>query len=92
MTGDSLASPPRRPRLGGMVETYMRKKLPRGIHPAFNAVRNREEATTALAQIPVHDETGLCLVRQEQRPENDQVDPDDDDGLSLYATLLDNIL
>ncbi|KAH9224701.1 hypothetical protein DL95DRAFT_516944 [Leptodontidium sp. 2 PMI_412] len=81
MNGDSLASP-RRPtrRLGGMVESYVRKRLPRDIHPAFTAVRNREEAATDLVQIPTHDEPRLALVRQEQRPEPepepDQVYPD----------------
>ncbi len=79
MSGDNLASPRRHMRLGGMVESYVRKRLPRDIHPGFTAVRVREEASTALVQIPVHDETQLVLVRHEEHgPEPDEVEADND--------------
>lgn len=86
MSGDSSPSL-RRPTgrlesLGGMVESYVRKRLPRDIHPAFTAVRNREETTTGLVQPPVSDERRLALVRQEQKPEPEEIYPDDDE-LSL---------
>ncbi|KAH7336195.1 hypothetical protein BKA65DRAFT_552859 [Rhexocercosporidium sp. MPI-PUGE-AT-0058] len=82
MSSDILAAPRRHMRLGGVVESYVRKRLPRDIHPAFTAARAREEAATDLIQIPVEDETRLVSVRQEQRPEPEEVDADNDE-LSL---------
>ncbi|KAF4631369.1 hypothetical protein G7Y89_g6765 [Cudoniella acicularis] len=87
-----VAVPPARPRLSGIVETYVRKRLPRGIHPAFKAVRNREEASTAISQIPLRDEAHLDreehhdeanLDKEEQRPENDIIDAEKEEDLSL---------
>ncbi|KAK6340045.1 hypothetical protein TWF730_001820 [Orbilia blumenaviensis] len=39
-------------RLGGLVDTYLRKKLPRDIHPAITAVRDEGEATTTFLKPP----------------------------------------
>ena len=79
-----------RPRLYGIVQTYIQRQLPRDIHPAFKALRDREEAAITSPQITVTGDTTLPLqVEQGSRvdqigAENDDDDCDDDD-LPLYA-------
>ncbi len=80
-----------RPRLYNIVQIYIQKQLPRDIHPAFKALRDREEAATILPQIGSTEETvPPLLAEQEQKPSTNQVgvnrnDDDDDDELPLYA-------
>lgn len=63
-----------RPRLYGIVQTYMQKKLPRDIHPAFKALRDREESAVTLPEIACTGEATLPLpVTQEHTSENEQV-------------------
>lgn len=88
----SKATAVTRPRLYGIVHTYMQKRLPRNVHPAFKAVRDREEAATILPQIGSTEQGTLPLqAEQEQGSRIDQVggykndDDDDDDDLPLYA-------
>ena len=82
-----------RPRLYSIVHTYIQKQLPRNIHPAFKALRDREEASTIVPQICFTEETTLPLLAETQRSGIDQVDgkkkndDDDDDDLPLYALL-----
>ena len=74
-----------RPRLYGIVHTYIQKQLPRDIHPAFKALRDREEAATALPQIGSIEQAKSSLqVEREQASKIDNKD-DDDDDLPLYA-------
>ena len=86
-----------RPRLYGIVQTYMQKRLPRDIHPAFKALRDREEAAITLPQTSCTDHLTSPLL-EEQGPKSDQVsrdkgerggddDDDGDDDLPLYAAL-----
>ena len=64
----------KRPRLYGIVQTYIQKKLPRDIHPAFKALRDREESAVTSPQTPCTGEATLSLpVTQEHTSENDQV-------------------
>ena len=89
------ASPPAavatRPRLYGIVRTYMQRQLPRDIHPAFKALRDRQEAAITSSQITVTEDTSLPL-QVEQGSRLDQVgaikhdDDYDDDDLPLYLT------
>ena len=89
------ASPPvavaTRPRLYGIVQTYMQRQLPRDIHPAFKALRDREEAAITSPQIAVTEDTSLPL-QVEQGSRLDQIravrhdDDYDDDDLPLYVT------
>ena len=80
-----------RPRLYGIVQTYIQKQLPRDIHPAFKALRDREEAAITLPQITVTGDTTLPLqVEQTSRidqigagRDNDDRDDLDDDDLPL---------
>ncbi|CAD6583586.1 MAG: hypothetical protein ASARMPREDX12_001310 [Alectoria sarmentosa] len=74
-----------RPRLYGIVHTYIQRQLPRDIHPAFKALRDREEAAATPPQIGSTDETTLpSLAAREQRSTpgrlgRNDVDGDDDD-------------
>ena len=75
-----------RPRLYGIVHTYIQRQLPRDIHPAFKALRDREEAAATPPQIGSTDETTLpSLTTRERRStrgrlgRNDVDDDDDDD-------------
>lgn len=85
----SKASAVTRPRLYGIVHTYIQKQLPRDIHPAFKALRDREEAATALPQIgSIEQATSSLPVEREQTSRIDVVgeNKDDvDDDLPLYA-------
>ena len=90
----SNATAATQPRLYGIVQTYIQKQLPRNIHPAFKALRDREEATTTLPQIGFTAEQVVHLqAEQEQESrikrvgaEKDGQDNDDDD-VSLCAHL-----
>lgn len=83
MSSDFLAVPRGGTRVGGIVQTYVRKKLPRSIHPAFKAASNREEFSTVRTEIPLDEEARLELVVQEQRAKSDPLNPEEDDDLSL---------
>ena len=82
-----------RPRLYGIVQTYIQKQLPRDIHPAFKALRDREEAAITSPQIPCTEDPTSPLLEQR----GSRIDPvlgdkdddggDDDDDLSLYANF-----
>lgn len=81
-----------RPRLYGIVHTYIQKQLPRDIHPAFKALRDREEAATTLPQIGAVEEATLPLpVGREHRFRVDG-DYDGDGDLPLYAAFQGKIL
>lgn len=79
-----------RPRLYGIVQTYIQKQLPRHIHPAFKALRDREEAAITSPQITVTGDTTLPLQR-EHGSRIDQIgtqkddEEEDDDDLPLYV-------
>ena len=83
-----------RPRLYNIVHTYIQRRLPRDIHPAFKALRNREEAATSLPQIGTTQGTALRLIaepelgpRTDQDGGNQSIGHDDDtDDLPLYPT------
>ena len=66
-----------RPRLYGIVQTYMQKKLPRDIHPAFKALRDREEAAIISRQLPSTAGTTSPLP---QTLGNEQIEESVDDG------------
>ena len=66
-----------RPRLYGIVQTYMQKKLPRDIHPAFKALRDREEAAIISRQLPSTRGTTSPLP---QTSGNQQIGQSVDDG------------
>ena len=78
-----------RPRLYGIVQTYIQRQLPRDIHPAFKALRDRGEAATVSTQIRSTEEATLPLsAEQVERSRTEQVDgnkDDLDDGLPPYA-------
>ncbi|KAH0536273.1 hypothetical protein FGG08_006834 [Glutinoglossum americanum] len=57
---------PIRPRSCGVVDTYVQKRLSPDVHPAFKALRNYEEATLELPQIPWNDEQLALLVPHSQ--------------------------
>ena len=61
-----------RPRLYGIVQTYMQKKLPRDVHPAFKALRDREEAAVSSLQLPSTDGTTLSLGATEEKTSGDE--------------------
>lgn len=63
----SKATATTRPRLYGIVHTYIQKQLPRDIHPAFKALRDREEAATTLPQIGSNEETTSPLPVERER-------------------------
>ena len=48
----STLSPTTRPRLGGIIDSYMRRKLPRNTHPALHALRDHREIVNTPDQIP----------------------------------------
>ena len=85
---DDTSSAVTKPRLYGIVHTYMQKHLPRNIHPAFKALRDREEESLLSPQI---DSTGVAtlpaLAIQDETYGIDQVgrdqDDDGDDQISL---------
>lgn len=86
----SRATAPTRPRLYGIIHTYIQKQLPRDIHPAFKALRDREEAAATSPQISSIEGATLPLpLEQEQRSRIDPVggnrDGDNDDDIPLYA-------
>ena len=70
-----------RPRLYGIVQTYMQKKLPRDVHPAFKALRDREEAAITSLHLPSTDATTLSLgATQETTSGNEPIGEVVDDG------------
>ena len=77
------------PRLYGIVQTYIQKQLPRRIHPAFRALRDREEAAITSPQIIVTENTTL-LLKREHGSRIDQIgaekdEDEDEDDLPLYV-------
>lgn len=81
-----------RPRLYNIVHTYIQKQLPRDIHPALKALRDREEAATCPPQSrstqetirPILAEQGqVSRVNQAVRNQNNNDDDDNDDDLPL---------
>ena len=74
-----------RPRLYGILQTYMQKRLSRDVHPAFMALRDREEAAVSSLQLPSTSRTTLPLrAMQEQTSRNEQSGESvDDDDLPL---------
>ena len=79
-----------RPRLYGIVQTYIQKRLPRDIHPAFKTLRDREDASIIPSQIePTGETTSTLLVgrasRIVQAGGGKDDEEDDDDDLPLYA-------
>ncbi|KAG9228840.1 hypothetical protein BJ875DRAFT_500410 [Amylocarpus encephaloides] len=84
---DGLLTAPRtlppRPRLKGIIESYMRNQLPRDIHPAFKAIRDHEETSSTPTQIPLSAaQVGLGYVDTTiQSPGNQSLNPDDDNLL-----------
>ncbi len=82
-----------RPRLYGIVQTYMQKQLPRDIHPAFKALRDREEAATTVSQISCAEGKYLPSLAEErdERSGDEQVGGSneeqgyDEDDVPLYA-------
>ena len=74
----------RRRRLGGIVELYLHKKLPRDSHPAFKALRDREEAAVTVSQSADSKGTSPGLVvGQEQELEDSPRNLEDKDEDSL---------
>ena len=70
-----------RPRLYGIVQTYMQKRLPRDVHPAFKALRDREEAAiNSLQSLPTGRMTLPLRARQEQTPGNEQIEESAEEG------------
>ncbi|KAH8822019.1 hypothetical protein F5884DRAFT_769740 [Xylogone sp. PMI_703] len=72
-----------RPRLGSIVETYVRNRLPRGTHPAFKVIRDHSEASTAIAQNSINGGLSLDLRRQDQVLEDNLIDQGEGDELAL---------
>ena len=86
----SPATPGRRPRLYGIVHNYIQKHLPRDIHPAFSALRDREEAATSAPQRASTQEASFPLLAERgQVSRADHVggnsDGSDHDDLPLYV-------
>ena len=77
-----------RPRLYGILNTYIQKRLPQDVHPAFKVIRDREEAAVSLPQIHCTEQTtSPTVAEQEERLGTSQVDgiKDEDDDLPLYV-------
>ena len=79
-----------KPRLYGIVNTYIQKHLPRDIHPAFKALRDREEAASTSPQIYISEDAALPLRAEKvQTKSADQLgeskEDSDEDDLPLYA-------
>ena len=74
-----------RPRLYGIVHTYIQKHLPRDVHPAFRALRDPEEAAVAVSQVGPAEETySRLLTARERVPAVDPTDGNEnDDDLPL---------
>ena len=84
----SKATAVSRPRLYNIVHTYIQKQLPRDIHPALKALRDREEAAACPPQsrstqetiVPLLAEQGQAsTVNQAVRNQNNNYDDDNDD-------------
>ena len=81
-------APLTRPRLYNIVHTYIHKQLPRDIHPAFKALRDREETATLQPPSGLTENPALTLVTEEEEGSQiSQPNPkkDDDDNVPLYA-------
>ena len=77
---DDITAAHTRPRLYGIVQAYIQKKLPRDIHPAFKALRDREESAVTPLQIDVSGETTLSVpTTQVQTFQADQIRRSGDD-------------
>ena len=73
-----------RPRLYGIVHTYIQKHLPRNIHPAFKALRDSEEISSTLPQKYSTEDTALPLVAgQTQTSRVDQVGGNEEHSVDL---------
>ena len=85
----SEATTSTRPRPYGIVHIYIHNQLPRGIHPAFKALRDREETATLQSQIGLTEEPAMTpATEREEESHKVQSNPpkdDDDDKVSLYA-------
>ena len=80
------------PRLYGIVQSYIQKQLPRDIHPAFKALRDRQEAASTSPQIIVTGDT-TSPSQAERGSRIDQIGTEEDEGdLPLYATSQDPLL
>ena len=91
----SEATPFTRPRLYGIVHIYVQNQLPPDIHPAFKALRDREEKATLRPQIGLTEEPAMTpTTEREVEPQQVQSNPtkdDDDDNVSLYAVPQGNL-
>ena len=72
------SQPVTRPRLYGIVETYMRKRLPRDGHSALKALGDRRETLAAPPQIPSASEVGVSGEQDVDKPVTEE-----DEQLSL---------
>ena len=87
----SETAPLTRPRLYSIVHTYIQKQLPRDTHPAFEALRDREEEATLPPHIGLTEDPAVTLPTKleeeieivQSTPKKD--DDDDDDDIPLYA-------
>ena len=76
------------------MDTYLRKKLRRDIHPAITAVRDEGEATNTFLKPPDDELQATSSNAVVVRPQGDIVptqvtsdDNDEDYGVSLYDIL-----
>ena len=76
-----------RPRLYGIVQTYIQRQLPRDIYPALKALRDREEAAIASPQLLITGDTTLPLIHGSRIDQIGAVKDHDehDDDLPLYV-------
>ena len=81
-------------RLGSLVDTYLRKRLRRDIHPAITAVRDEGEATTKFLKPPDDESQARSSNAAVVRPQGDigpalvaSDDGDEDYDVSLYDNL-----
>jgi len=82
-------------RLGSLLDTYIRKRLRRDIHPAIKAVRDEGEATVTFIRPPDDEPQATLSNTVEVKPQGDTIpnpaasnddDNDDDFEDSLYDT------
>ena len=86
----SDATPFTRPRLYGILHTYIQNQLPRDIHPAFKAFRAREERATLRPHIGLTKEPVMTSATEREK-ESQKIqsistkDDVDDENVPLYA-------
>ena len=77
-------------RLGGVLDTYLRKRLNRDIHPAITAVRDEGEATTTFLkpfsnnQQAASSDAAVVGLQREAVSGFAPTDADQDYDVSLY--------